>query len=196
MYEKIILFSCCRLASFSLFADTEKNPSSATSNSPVEGESYTVPGVYVAGTGGKQAGEMTSKGIKFRLNQKLADESLGFRFDVNEGYTIKKIDFCGHSNNSSSKATISKIVVDGTDLKLAAVELPVNTSSVKFSTGDIAATTAIELYVAEGSYTQAKIGEINYGCRFCQFKDICFHTNDDIVELDELTKEDVFGGEE
>lgn len=155
--KKLFFLAAAVLASFSLFADTEKNPSSATSNSPVEGESYTVPGVYVAGTGGKQAGEMTSKGIKFRLNQQLADESLGFRFDVNEGYTIKKIDFCGHSNNSSSKATISKIVVDGTDLKLAAVELPVNTSSVKFSTGDIVATTAIELYVAEGSYTQANI---------------------------------------
>ena len=155
--KKLFFLAAAVLASFSLFADTENSPSSATSNSPVEGESYTVPGVYVAGTGSKKAGDMTSKGVKLRLNQQLADESLGFRFDVNEGYTIKKIDFCGHSNSGSDKATISKIVVDGTDLKVAAVELPVNTSSVKFSTGDIAATTAIELYVAEGSYTQANI---------------------------------------
>ncbi len=41
-----------------------------------------------------------------------------------------------------------------------------------------------------------KIGDINYGCRFCKFKDICFHTNDDINELKELTLEDIFGGEE
>lgn len=40
-----------------------------------------------------------------------------------------------------------------------------------------------------------KIGKVNYGCTLCKFKDICFHTNDDIKELNELTEDDVFGGE-
>jgi ATP-dependent helicase/DNAse subunit B len=41
-----------------------------------------------------------------------------------------------------------------------------------------------------------KIGDINYGCEYCKYKDICYHTPKDIVELKELTKEDIFGGEE
>ena len=36
-----------------------------------------------------------------------------------------------------------------------------------------------------------KIGKTNYGCTLCQFKDICFHTNDDIVELDPLDLDDI-----
>ena len=52
--------------------------------------------------------------------------------------------------------------------------------------------------ISNGEFNIApkKIGDINYGCRFCKFKDICFHTNDDIVELEELTKEDIFRGDE
>jgi len=41
-----------------------------------------------------------------------------------------------------------------------------------------------------------KIGDTNYGCKYCKYKDICFHSNEDIVELEELSKEDVIGGEE
>lgn len=36
-----------------------------------------------------------------------------------------------------------------------------------------------------------KIGKVNYGCTLCQFKDICFHTNDDVVELDPLDLDDI-----
>ena len=43
-----------------------------------------------------------------------------------------------------------------------------------------------------------KIGKINHGCNLCQFKDICYHTADDVVELEELKLEDILGigGEE
>ena len=43
-----------------------------------------------------------------------------------------------------------------------------------------------------------KIGKLNYGCNLCKFKDICYHTADDIVELEETTIEDILGigGEE
>lgn len=36
-----------------------------------------------------------------------------------------------------------------------------------------------------------KIGKVNYGCTLCQFKDICFHTNDDVVELEPLNLDDI-----
>ena len=49
---------------------------------------------------------------------------------------------------------------------------------------------------AEFEIAPKKIGDTNYGCMFCKYKDICFHTNDDIVELKEYTKEEIFGGEE
>ena len=49
---------------------------------------------------------------------------------------------------------------------------------------------------AEFTISPKKIGDTNYGCKYCKYKDICFHTNDDIVELKELDKEDIFGGEE
>ena len=43
-----------------------------------------------------------------------------------------------------------------------------------------------------------KIGKTNQGCLLCKFKDICYHTADDIVELDEVKIEDILGigGEE
>ena len=40
-----------------------------------------------------------------------------------------------------------------------------------------------------------KIGDTNYGCRYCSFRDICYRSPDDIVELDPVSKEEMFGGE-
>lgn len=44
---------------------------------------------------------------------------------------------------------------------------------------------------AEFKISPKKIGKINYGCNMCKCKDICFHTNDDIEELEALKLEDV-----
>lgn len=41
-----------------------------------------------------------------------------------------------------------------------------------------------------------KIGNINYGCSLCKYKDICFHTEKDVIELREKTMEEILGGEE
>ena len=51
--------------------------------------------------------------------------------------------------------------------------------------------------ISDGEFDIApkKIGDINYGCRFCKFNDICFKTNDDIVEFKELQDDEVFGGD-
>ena len=40
-----------------------------------------------------------------------------------------------------------------------------------------------------------KIGDVNYGCKYCSYRDICYHSPDDIVELEPVSKEDMFGGE-
>lgn len=48
---------------------------------------------------------------------------------------------------------------------------------------------------AEFNISPKKIGKINFGCNLCRFKDICFHTNDDVEELKPLTQEDILGGE-
>ena len=55
---------------------------------------------------------------------------------------------------------------------------------------------ATKISNAEFNISPKKIGDTNYGCKFCKFKDICFHTNDDIEELDALSNEDIFGGDE
>jgi ATP-dependent helicase/DNAse subunit B len=44
---------------------------------------------------------------------------------------------------------------------------------------------------AEFPISPKKIGKINYGCALCQFKDICFHTADDIEELEPLNLDDI-----
>ena len=44
---------------------------------------------------------------------------------------------------------------------------------------------------AEFNIAPKKIGKKIYGCEFCKFKDICFHTNDDIVELTPLQIDDI-----
>lgn len=48
---------------------------------------------------------------------------------------------------------------------------------------------------ADFSIAPKKIGKINYGCNLCKMRDICFHTNDDIVEKKQLNIEEILGGE-
>ena len=55
---------------------------------------------------------------------------------------------------------------------------------------------AVELISnAEFSIAPKKIDKINYGCKYCKYRDICFYKPDDIEELKPLTKEEVFGGD-
>ena len=48
---------------------------------------------------------------------------------------------------------------------------------------------------AEFAIAPKKIGKVNFGCNLCKFKDICFHTADDNVELDSLKLDDILGRE-
>lgn len=52
--------------------------------------------------------------------------------------------------------------------------------------------------ITEGKFpiSPKKIAKDNLGCCYCHFKDICFHTNDDIEELKPLKLEEILGGEE
>ncbi len=55
---------------------------------------------------------------------------------------------------------------------------------------------AVELITnARFAIAPKKIGDINYGCRYCSYRDICYHSPDDIVELEPVSKEDLFGGD-
>ncbi len=44
---------------------------------------------------------------------------------------------------------------------------------------------------AEFQISPKKIGKTNYGCTLCKFKDICFHSADDIEELTPLNLDDI-----
>jgi len=152
------LFTLCAavLASFSLWAATESNPTAdVASDATVSGISYTIDGNFVAGLGGTKAGDMTTKGIKFRLNRSAGEVSNAVEFKVNEGYVITKIDFCGHVNDNSKTSTIKQVLVDGVDINAAKVNLPAKTSSASFSY-TINATESF-IMVFEGSGTQANI---------------------------------------
>lgn len=154
--KKLFTLAAAVLASFSLWAATESNPTSDVSSSAVvSGTSYTIAGDYVAGLGGTKAGDMVTKGIKFRLNRTAGELSNAVEFKVNAGYVITKIDFCGQVNDGSKTSTITQVLVDGVDINAAPVNLPVKTSSVSFSY-TINATESF-IMVFAGSGTQANI---------------------------------------
>ena len=46
---------------------------------------------------------------------------------------------------------------------------------------------------AEFYISPKKIGKVNYGCSLCKFKDICYHTADDIEELTPLELDNILG---
>ena len=52
--------------------------------------------------------------------------------------------------------------------------------------------------IEEGNFDIApkKIEKENYGCKYCEFRDICFHTEADVVELEPLETEEILGGED
>lgn len=50
---------------------------------------------------------------------------------------------------------------------------------------------ATKISNAEFAIAPKKIGKTNYGCTLCKFKDICFHTADDVEELEPLDLDDI-----
>ncbi len=111
--KKIFTLAAAVLASFSLWAATESNPTSASKDTDVAGTSYTIPGTYIAGAGSAKTGAMPDKGIKFRLNKPASDLNNAIEFKVNEGYVINAIQLVGVTNSDNKAATVGSIYVDG-----------------------------------------------------------------------------------
>ena len=153
--KKILTLAAAALVSLGLWAATETHPSSASKDAAVVGVSYTIPGTYIAGTGGTMAGDMTTKGVKFRLNQAVGETANAFEFKVNVGCKITKLEFCGHVNDGSKTAKVKQVIVDGSALDVTEVSLPTKSSSVSFSY-DFEATSNI-VFVFEGEGTQANL---------------------------------------
>ena len=128
-----------------VWADTESNPTDGLSkDTDVKGTSYTIPGTYIAGAGSK-VGDMQTKGVKFRLNRAVGETANAVQFTVNNGYTISKIDFCGHANDGSKTATLSQVIVDGNSISFSPVNLPTKSSSTSFSISGFSAKSSIVL---------------------------------------------------
>ncbi len=154
--KKLFTLALAFLASTCLFAETETHPSSAEKDADIVGTSYTIPGTYIAGIGGTKAGDMQTKGIKFRLSNKVDGDAKGFLFNVNEGYKITKLEFCGHVNDNSKTSKLVDVKVDGTSINITPVDLPVKTSSVSFAIEGFEAYESITL-IFEGTGTQANL---------------------------------------
>ena len=86
------------------------------------GKSYTIPGEYIAGSGGGKVGDMSGSGIKLRTNH--GNEII---FNVNSGYAITSFTLIGAGNNSAGNISAIKATVDGGDNLLA--------SAVSFENG-------------------------------------------------------------
>ncbi len=154
--KKSVFTILCCLAATALWAETEKNPSETSKDTDIKGTSYTIDGSLNAGNGSAQAGEMTSKGIKFRINKTISEVSNAIEFKVNSGYTISALDLCGHVNDNSKTSELTDVKVDGNSITFTPVTLPAKSSSATISLSGISATSSIIL-VFDGKASQANI---------------------------------------
>lgn len=154
--KKSVFTILCCLAATTLWAETEKNPSETSKDTDIKGTSYTIDGSLNAGNGSAQAGDMTSKGIKFRINKTISEVSNAIEFKVNSGYTISALDLCGHVNDNSKTSELTDVKVDGNSITFTPVTLPAKSSSATISLSGISATSSIIL-VFDGKASQANI---------------------------------------
>ena len=129
-FTKSFLLLLAALFSFSMaFAETgtetEANQKNGNKNTTAEGQSYTIDGTYIAGTGSSSAAPMTSKGLKFRTAQNGGT----LEFTVRENYTITKLYMAAIGNyqavdNSLPYIKVSKVEVDGTEVEFDGGEFP------------------------------------------------------------------------
>lgn len=165
-FQKSLLFIFTCLLATSLWADTEKNPTSGLSaDSQINGTSYTINGAYIAGEGGSKKDPMTGKGVKFRINKNTSGISNAIEFTVNNGYTITSIDFCGITNDNSKTADLAAVYIDGTSesnklSSIPTVTLPNKSASAAASftiTGFAANSKVIVAFTSNSLPSQANI---------------------------------------
>ena len=154
-FTKSLLVLFAALFSFSVaFAETgtetEKDQKNGNKDVTAEGQSYTIAGTYIAGTGSSMAEPMTSKGLKFRTGQ--AGGSL--EFTVRENYTITKLYVAAVGNYAKKDASIdqfinvTKVEVDGSEVTFDGGAFPEKGASEagELTVSGIAAKEKIVLY--------------------------------------------------
>lgn len=157
IFKSLFIVASCFIVSVAA-AETENNPAVESKDILIDGISYSIDASYNAGKGSAQAGDMTSKGIKFRLNKKSITGEIpnSIEFSVKSGYTISGVKLCGHVNDNSKTSTVKQVQVDGTDINFSPITLPSKSSSATINISGIVATQHIIL-VFEGDGTQANM---------------------------------------
>lgn len=113
--KKIFTLAAAVMASFSLWAATESNPTEVPAkDNAIVGVSYTIAATYNAGPSGTKVAPMPDKGVKFRLNRISGSLTNAIEFTVNEGHVINGITLVGVTNTDNKAATLGSIYVDGT----------------------------------------------------------------------------------
>lgn len=132
-------------------ATIENSGNQGTSDTAINGKSYTLDGKFIAGKGGVQQGDMPDKGVKLRSN------SGPVKFMVNAGYKITGFEFWGCGNTSTPLVIKSVTVDDGGNLLSSEVTLPAKETDGKsghFVLSDIGAENNITITFADGTTAQ------------------------------------------
>ena len=201
--KKIFTLAAAVLFATSIFAGSEISSNTGTADAAVEGTSYTIPGAFVAGAGGKQVTPMPNKGIKVRLNSgnKTGGKNDTLLINVKEGYKIIDLTVTGVTNNDGKAATIGNIVVDGADWNGAYDKtLPAKDASAAANialTGINATQSILFAFSDCGGATQANIClEVNYDITAttytATYKSNLDGVNDSIDNLAIKVKDNVF----
>lgn len=117
------------------------------------------------------------------LLQGISNENQSILSQFDNTYIDSKVIKSMKVKNDNTFYSFSKV------LSTTQMEYLITLTSQKIKEG------ATAICNAEFKIAPKKIGKLNKGCEYCQFKDLCFHTTDDIEELPELTENDIFGGD-
>lgn len=113
------------LSSIDSGSETELDATGGTrANEQVDGESFYISGMYIAGKGSIQAGNMTSKGFKLRTGQ----DNGRVVFTVNFPYTITDVAIEGIANyeakGDGACISVTKVEVDGVEVSFNGGQFP------------------------------------------------------------------------
>ena len=86
-------------------------------NEDIEGEMYTISGVYNAGKGSSKVYPMPNKGVKFRLFNSVDSIPNAFKFDVKKSWEITGISLVGTTNTNGVWTYVKAIYIDGEEYK-------------------------------------------------------------------------------